>query len=186
MFIRKLTPIQSEFHLPLSSCTHPSATSLLAFLRIHFFFFEHISVSGPLYFPFGTLISKMLTLACSDGYYLLREVNALREASICPFFKSPVTLWIYYFLSVSFLDSPVRAEIFVCLAYSFILRARKKLYTWESLQQCLLNPSLKVRLESRKPHLKQYFLQCGPWTCSFRITSEIFSNAHSWASHKSC
>ena len=86
---------------------------------------------------------------------------------------------------LSFLDSPVRAEIFVCLAYSFILRPRKKRYTWKSLQQCLLNPCLKVGSESRKPHLKQYFLQCGPWTCNFSITWEIVSNAYSWAS-KSC
>ena len=161
MFIRKLTPVKSEFHLPFSFCTNPSATSLLAFLWIHFFF-EHISVSVPLYFLFGTLVTKMLTLACSDGYYLLREVSALRESSICPFFKSPVTLWIYYFLSVSFLGSPVRAKILSVWLTALFSELERSFTHGSHSSSGLLNPCLKVGSESRKPHLKQYFYSVVP------------------------
>ena len=114
-----------------------------------------------------------------------REVNALRESSICPFFKSPVTLWISYFLSVSFLDSPVRAEILSVWLTALFSELERSFTHGSHSSSGLLNPCLKVGSESRKPHLKQYFLQCGPWTYSFGITWEIVSKANYWASHKS-
>ena len=104
-------------------------------------------------------------------------MNSLKRlkylGSTCSLVKLPpswIVLLFYYFLSVSFLDSPVRAEIVSVWLTALFSELERSFKHGSHSSSGLLNPCLKVGSESRKPHLKQYFLQCGPWTYSFGIT----------------
>lgn len=169
--------MKSEFHLPLSSCTH--LLPLVSLLFFEFTFFLWAFLSQGLCTSSWNSRQQDAALACSQWISPQRGEAALRRPLSAHFQITCYIMNLLFPVSV-LLDSPVRAEIFVCLAYS-ILRARNKLYTWESLVVSIESKP-KGWIKIRKPHLKQYFLQCGPWTCSFSITWDIVSNANSWAS----